>query len=257
MHFRNIFILGLGLLFSVSAGHAQKWKLRRYEAMAGFGTAHYFGDIGGTADESNLFGLKDIELVNTRLSFYLGARYKIRQNMAVKTNFIFGFLSGDDEGSKNNERNFAFSSKIFEPSVQFEYSILSEEQKFRSLAMFNKRGMLNNYSQFNIYGFAGLGAVLSWVTPEKNLVNWYDESLSKTALAMPIGIGVKYVLSSSLSLGFEFGGRLTLTDYLDGYTSDFSRWNDIYYFAVFNAVYRVKTSRKGLPVFGKGRGPFL
>jgi len=257
MRLRYIIVLVLGLLLSISAGYTQKWKLKRYEAIAGIGTAHYFGDIGGTADENNLFGLKDIEIFKTRPSLYLGVRYKIRQNMAVKANFIFGFISGDDEGSKNNERNFAFSSKIFEPSAQFEYSIISEEQKFRTTAMFNKRGMVNNYSQFNVYGFAGLGAVMAFPKAKKDLADRYDPDHPKAGLAFPMGIGVKYVFSADLSIGLEFGGRFTTTDYLDGYTSAYSKANDVYYFAVFNAVYRVKTSRRGFPVIGRRAGSFL
>jgi hypothetical protein len=56
-------LLPLLLLFIFSNGSmAQKWKLKRYEGIVGIGTAHYFGDIGGTADETNLFGLKDVAL---------------------------------------------------------------------------------------------------------------------------------------------------------------------------------------------------
>ena len=257
MHFSKLLFLYLGLAVFISFGSAQKWKLKRYEAVGGIGTAHYFGDIGGSADENNLFGLKDIEIFKTRPSFYLGARYKIRQNIAVKTNFIFGFLSGDDEGSKNNERNFAFSTKIFEPSVQFELSLISEEQKFRSNAMFNKRGMINNFSQFNVYGFAGIGAVAAWPKAKKDFTDRYEPGHSKTGLAFPLGVGVKYVVSADLSVGLEFGGRFTTTDYLDGYSSQYSKANDVYYFAVFNAIYRVKTSRRGWPVLGPRRASFL
>jgi opacity protein-like surface antigen len=257
MNLKNFAIFILLILFSVSGGYAQKWKLRRYEGVAGIGTAHYFGDIGGTADENNLFGIKDIELFNTRPSFYIGARYKIRHNMAVKTNFIFGFLKGDDEGSKNNERNLAFTSRIFEPSAQFEFSIISEEHKYRTNAMFNKRGMINNYSNYNIYAFAGVGGVFAWPKPKKELVNSYDTK-TEVGLAFPVGLGVKYVMSSSLSLGLEFGGRLTTEDLMDGYGNPlYSKANDVYYFAVFNAIYRVKTSRRGFPVIGKRRASFL
>ena len=177
--------------------------------------------------------------------------------MAVKTNFIFGFLKGDDEGSKNNERNCAFTSKIFEPSAQFEFSIISEEQKYRTNAMFNKRGMINNYSHYNIYAFAGVGGVFGWVKPLKELEDKYDPK-TEVGLVFPIGIGAKYVMSSNLSIGLEFGGRLTTEDYLDGYSHPvYSHANEVYYFAVFNAIYRVKTSRRGLPVIGKRRASFL
>ena len=257
MNLRKIIVLVFLVFFLFSGGYAQKWKLRRYEAVAGIGTAHYFGDIGGAANEHNLFGIRDIELFNTRPSFYLGARYKIRNNMAIKVNFIFGFLKGDDEGSKNNDRNLAFTSKIFEPSAQFEYSIISEEQKYRTSAMFNKRGMINNYSHYNIYAFAGIGSVFGWVAPLKELENFYEPK-TEFGLAFPIGLGLKYVMSSNLSIGFEFGGRLTTTDLLDGYHSEkFSHASDVYYFAVFNAIYRIKTSRRGFPILGKRRASLV
>jgi hypothetical protein len=79
-----------------------------------------------------------------------------------------------------------------------------------------------------------------------------------------MGLGFKYVMSSNLSIGAEFGGRLTTTDWLDGYApniihngSNYSKAQDIYYFAVFNVIYRIKTSRRGLPMFGKRRASFV
>ena len=254
-------LLPLLLLFIFSNGSmAQKWKLKRYEGIVGIGTAHYFGDIGGTADETNLFGLKDIEITKTRPSLYLGVRYKIRHNIAVKANFIYGFLSGNDEGSRNSDRNFAFSSGIIEPSFQVEYSIIPEEHRYRSSAMFNRRGMINNYSKFNIYLYAGIGGVIANDKPNDELLNSgrYEADHPKFGLAFPMGVGLKYVLSSNWSVGGEFGGRFTSTDYLDGYTSQFSKHNDVYYFFNFQAIYRVKTSRRGFPIlFGSRRTSFL
>lgn len=261
MNLRKFIILILAIFFFVSGGYAQKWKLRRYEAVAGIGTAHYFGDIGGAADENNLFGIKDIELFNTRPSFYLGIRYKLRHNMSIKTNFILGFLKGDDEGTYHefvNNRYCWFNSTIFEPSAQYEFSIISEEQKYRTNAMFNKRGMINNYSHYNIYAFAGVGGVFAWPDLHDYYESYYPEPGTKFGLAFPIGLGMKYVMSSNLSIGFEFGGRFTTTDLLDNYHVEHaSKANDIYYFAVFNAIYRVKTSRRGLPVLGKRRASFI
>jgi len=75
------------LTFSFSA-YGQKWKLTRYEVHFGLGTSNVFGDIGGTPDENNLFGLKDIRIKETGLSIYAGARYKNTNDMAVKLNLI-------------------------------------------------------------------------------------------------------------------------------------------------------------------------
>jgi hypothetical protein len=129
--------------------------------------------------------------------------------------------------------------------------------------MFNKRGMINNYSHYNLYAFAGVGGVFGWVKPLKNLGK-YNIDRSPAGLAFPLGLGFKYVMSANLSIGVEFGGRLTTTDWLDGYApnqiypgTNYSHANDVYYFANFNVIYRIKTSRRGLPMFGKRRASFV
>jgi hypothetical protein len=255
----------LVLIFSCTALTAQKWKLKRYEALIGVSSVNYFGDIGGSPTENNWFGIKDIQLLQTRPSIYVGARYKIRHNIAVKANFTFGFMSGSDEGTYHqtgpNDRNWAFTARIFEPSAQFEYSILSEEYRYRTAALFNKKGMLNNYSKFNVYVFGGVGAVKAWPKPNDEMVNSpvYEPDYKSFGLVIPAGLGLKYVISSYWSMGAEFGGRWTTNDYLDAYGNPlFSKYNDIYYFAVVNAIYRIKTSRRGYPIiFGPRRRSFI
>ena len=74
-------------LFSISlSSFGQKWKMTRYEAIFGIGAANYFGDIGGSPADGNMLGLRDLTLGDTRPSFYLGARYKILENLSVKFN---------------------------------------------------------------------------------------------------------------------------------------------------------------------------
>ena len=241
-------------------GEAQKWKLRRYEALFGVGFCNYFGDIGGAPTSDNWFGIKDLSLKHTRPSFYLGTRYKIRPNISVKMNLMYGFLAGDDEGGMNSDRGYAFSASIFEPSFQAEYSLISEEQRRRSSALYNKKGMMNNYSQFNLYLYAGIGAV--FFNPNVNdamkASPKYDPNHSKAGMVFPAGLGLKYVISQSWSVGVEFGIRFTTTDYLDGYTSQFSKRNDLYYFGHVHGIYRIKTSKEGYPIiFRRGRRPYL
>jgi len=64
---------------------------------------------------------------------------------------------------------------------------------------------------------------------------------------------VKYGLTPDWNIGFELGGRFTLTDYLDAFTSQWSKANDFYYFATFHIIYKLDTSRKGWPVLSKNR----
>ncbi len=232
---------------------AQKWKLKRYEAIAGIGTSNYFGDIGGSADENNLLGLKDIDLKSTKPSFSAGIRYRITSLWSAKLGLTYAWLSGDDQGSRNEARGFSYSTTLFEPSVQVEYSIIPEERRHSSTAWFNKRGMLNNYSRVNLYIFAGLGGAFFGVKPDSVLAENYDEEHKTTGMVIPAGVGLKYVIDDLWSVGFELGGRLTTTDYLDGYTSEWSNTNDIYYFGIINAIYKIRTTRKGIPYFFQGR----
>ena len=118
------------LILLPAVSHAQRWKLRRYEAMFGVGTSNFFGDIGGTSDKNNLFGFKDIQVQYTRPVFDVALRYKLSGEMAVKFSMIYGMIAGNDINSRNDQRNFAFRSTIFEPSLQFEYYILPEARGY-------------------------------------------------------------------------------------------------------------------------------
>jgi hypothetical protein len=230
---------------------AQKWKLTRYEAIIGIGTTNYFGDIGGSADKNSWFGIKDISLLRTRASLYAAARYKIEHDKAIKLSVTFGWLNGTDKGSKNASRNYSFNSFISEQTLQFEYSFLAEDRRRYSFALFNRRGMMNNYSKINVYGFLGVGGLFCIPSFKGILVNPESEIVQKTSFytgVIPAGIGLKLIYNNRYALGFEFGGRYVFSDVIDGLTSSYSKAKDIYYFGVFNLVYRIKTDRKGRPI---------
>ena len=256
---RVIPYLILLLIITPEHGEAQRWKLRRYEGIFGVGFLNYFGDIGGAATEKNWWGLRDLSIKQTRPSFYLGARYKIRPDMAVRVNLMYGYMKGDDAGSKNNDRGYAFTASVWEPSVVYEYSLITEEARRRSSAVYNRRGMMNNYSQISLYLYAGLGGV--FYNPKVNdaltTSSFYNPDPPKTGLVFPAGVGLKYVISDSWSVGADFGVHFALADYLDGYSSPFSKRNDLFYFGHVHGIYRIKTSKEGYPIlFRRGRRPF-
>ncbi len=245
----SIFTLVL-FLIGVQDADAQRWKLKRYRLYFGAGSANYFGDIGGAATPSNMMGLKDIQFQYTRPVIHVGALYKVMQALDVKYSINYGTMTGSDVGSKNDKRNLSFASSFFETSLQINYSFLRIGGS-KGGGIFSRRGMLNDYSALNIYGFVGAG--LLYFNPNTTALN--PKTLSKigeftnTTLVAPAGLGVYYVLSSSLEIGLEVGGRFTLSDYLDGYTSKFSKSYDIYYLTMLNAIYRIKTDRRGRPIF--------
>lgn len=241
------------ILLAVSVtGFSQRWKLKRYEVSFGAGSTNVYGDIGGTADVNNLFGLKDIRINETRYSLYAGARYKIKKDLAVKLNLFYGKGVSNDANSRNENRNFSFKTTLIEPSFQFEYAFLSEDRTMTSAKLYNRRGMVNNFTVFSAYGFAGIGGV--FFSPELNLGRSLlaGESASgygNFGVVLPIGLGIKYALNKDWSLGIEFGRRIAFTDYLDGLTTNWSDHNDTYYFGVIQAIYKLDTNRKGIPEF--------
>ncbi len=248
-----IFFILIVIPFTV---FSQKWKLTRYEATLGIGPTNYFGDIGGSADKSSWFGLKDISLLGTRPSIYASGRYKIEENMAVKVNLDFIFLGGRDAGSRNANRNYSFNTLGLEHSAQFEYSFLTEDRHKYSFALFNRRGMVNNFSRINFYAYLGLGglAFKPSFSPSKLPTNtptskfeFLNTSFQYTGI-IPAGIGLKYIYNNYYSFNIEFGGRYAMTDYLDGFTTKFSKYNDIYYSTSFSIVYRIRTDRRGYPM---------
>jgi hypothetical protein len=243
----------LAMLFIVlltDAVYGQRWKLRRYELGGGLGITQVFGDIGGTAETKNWFGLKDIKIDETRLAFGIFGRYKIDPVYSVKLNAILGFGNGTDADSRNN-RGREYKTKLFEISCQLEYYLIGEERRYRSAAMFNRRGMLNNYASFSAYGFLGLGMVYSnanviYTTADPGPYDVVKKN--NIGAVMPLGLGLKYIIDDRWLVNTELGYRISFSDYIEGFTqTQGSKHNDVYYFLTISASYRLETSRRGFP----------
>ena len=249
-------IIVLTAFICITFSNAQRWKLKRYEAIAGIGVANIFGDIGGTADEDNLYGIKDFKIRDSRPNLYLGLRYRLTEDQAVKLSIVNAIGTSKDLDSKNENRNYQFSTFLFEPSLQYEYYILNEDRNTKSSALFSHRGMVNAFSMISLYAFTGIGGVLyvPKVTYDSIFIPDKERFESKAGFSpvIPLGIGIKYVISADISLNFEFGGRLTFSDYIDGFNSDFSDANDVYYFGTFSVIYKLQTSRRGVPILFQG-----
>ncbi|PKP36937.1 MAG: hypothetical protein CVT98_06780 [Bacteroidetes bacterium HGW-Bacteroidetes-15] len=235
-----------------SFGYTQQWKLAPLELYGGIPTFHYFGDIGGSATESNLLGLKDITLRKLRPGINLGARYQIIKPLLIRGSYSFGFLAQSDINSRNEARNFAFSTIINEAYVSAELYIIPESDENYYYSIMQVRGGLRHFRQpLSLYVTLGAGGVHYRVTAKDALVGSSrfvgDKSFT---MVVPFGIGIKYAIMPKVSLGAELIARYTMTDYLDGVTSDFSEFNDIYYSLNINVNYKIQKTRKkniGLP----------
>jgi hypothetical protein len=221
---------------------SQRWKLRRAEVIVGFGASNYFGDIGGAADENNWMGLKDLDLFSTRPNISIGGRYRLTENMNLRGNVAFAYLEGTDLKSKNEQRQYAFSSSLFEFSGLFEYSLIPENSPVNFTLRGLWDGLRSNNANLNTYVFAGLGASYFDVNALDDLANSqrFNENKNLT-LVIPAGVGIKYPVAPMTHIGLEIGGRWAATDYLDGLTTKWSNAYDIYYFSVLSVVFKMET----------------
>jgi opacity protein-like surface antigen len=235
-----------------SSGFSQQWKLAPLELFGGIPTFQYFGDIGGSATESNLLGLKDISLSKLRPGITLGARYQIIKPLLIKGSYSFGLLAQSDINSINEARNYAFSAMINEVAFAAEFYLIPESDENYFYSIMQVRGGLRHYRQpLSLYVTLGAGGVHYKVTAKDALINSsrFDNSKSLT-IVVPVGIGIKYAVMPKISLGAELLARYTMTDYLDGVTTNFSEFNDIYYSLNLTVNYKIQKRVKrniGLP----------
>ena len=236
------YILWIFLLLLPLLSFSQRWKMERLEITAGFGASNYFGDIGGTMDKNNWLGLKDIDLFSTRPNVNFGARYRLNEEMNIRGNLVFAYLEGDDLKSRNEARNYAFSSSVYEFTVVYEYSIIPENNPVNYTLNSLMDGLRSNNANLNTYVFGGLGLNFFDVKAMKELADSdrFDPSTS-TSLVVPLGVGIKYPIASGIHVSLEVGGRWTTTDYLDGLTTRYSTANDVYYFSMLNVVIKINT----------------
>jgi hypothetical protein len=248
----KIFIILVVLFaFSFTDSFGQRWKFRRYEIGAGIGTMQMFADIGGTANQNNWFGLRDISFRETNLTASGNIRYKISPLMSFRTNINYGRGQGTDEGSRN-DRGRSYKLSLYEISGQYEYYFLKEDKKYRSSAVYNRRGMLNNYNSFCAYLYLGGGiAITNSTHGEAEVVEYdnYKPGINVSPVVL-FGVGVKYIIDDQKYINGDLGYRYGITDYLEGYKqTQGSKFNDVYYYISISFNYRLKTSRRNIPAF--------
>lgn len=237
-------IIVFGLLLIPLSGFSQNWKLSRSEIVYGVGINNYFGDIGG-ASSADASSFADFDIVYSRPVLTVGYRYKLYERLAIKGNLSYAYIHGSDVNSANENRNYTFSTNMFELNGHVEYHITEEKQMvtYRTMSM---RGKLQKFNAgFNLYVFMGVGGAYfkpkafddfdgsSRFTENKNLT-----------LVFPLGAGFKYPLTSTTYVGLELGAHFTTTDFIDGFKPDQSDSKDMYYFTVINVSTKIKKAKR-------------
>ena len=224
-------------LFTGLAGNAQSGNAGSYEFTGGIGATHIFGDIGGYSRGVNLIGLKDLSFRQTNLNLSAGIRYMILENVAARFSLAAGSFRSTDERGSNENRGFEAKCLFLEPTLTGEYYILRKDNgdNLRS-----SRGITNRslFSLLNVYVFTGVGGISYKINPNTVLEPRVSATRGFTAV-IPAGAGASLNYSEALSFGIELSGRYAFSDNLDGYTSVYSKSNDVYYIFNLTVGYRI------------------
>jgi hypothetical protein len=246
---KKFLLLIFTAFFLSQIADAQLWKLRRYELTAGLGTTQFFGDIGGFPRGKNILGFKDITFKHTRFNINTNFKYRILDDVNARVNLTFGYFHSTDVRGSNENRNFESQTFFFEPAIIGEYYFIKSSGENSFLFMKGKgSGSRSIFPSLDFYVFTGFGGLSYKVTPNEMLAPHATKTNGFTAV-IPAGIGVNMTYSSYFNFGVELGGRYSFSDAIDGYTSPYSKSNDIFYTLNFTFTYKIKTGQNGLPSF--------
>lgn len=234
--------LGIALLFfnAESKSYCQV-NLSKYEIGLTAGAFVYQGDLTPSPAGSYRTMKPTVNLFVNRIFNPL---------ISLRSSLFYGGLSGNDAAYKNpawrQQRNFSFTSKIFELSALLVYYPVNTDRKFYPY-VFGGGGLsvLNikrDWSKFNPEFFINedVAARLSVDAGHR---------LPKLIPVFPVGAGIQYSLTQKLSLIAETAYRLTTTDYLDGFSKAANpNLNDHYQSHTVGLLYKFgKQSTVGCP----------
>jgi hypothetical protein len=223
--------------------------MRRWEAVGGVGPSFFFGDIGGYSIGKNILGVKDMSYLQTRFDLNGNLKYRVNRTFNVRLSLTYALLHGTDDRGSNEGRAFEAATSMFEPALIGEYYFIKNYAE-NSYLFVKRRGSFISglLRSLDFYVFAGIGGNAYTVKGNDALVD-HGMTSKGFAAVIPGGLGATLVYSPNINFGLEVGGRYAFTDFLDGYTSQYSKANDVYYFLNFTVTYKLKTGPHGLPTF--------
>jgi len=199
--------------------------------LSAFGPSFLFGDVGGSTGEKALLGLNDWDIADTKTYWGLGGSVLFPSNIGIKGDLHYGKFTGSDVGSRMGQnRNWSYTSTIFEGTLQGMFVVMGGPYDLKG-----KSHML--------YFMGGVGQMLVYSDPQGDKVNRdVNGDLTKTSEytpVIPFGLGYQYRASHSLSVGVEFTYHYALSDFLDGWSSKYSKWDDGIGAANFTVAYQL------------------
>jgi Domain of unknown function (DUF6089) len=218
----------------------------KFEFGISAGTMIYQGDLsagylGYIQAPKPAFGLQ--------ASDYLDPYFSLRANLLV------GRIGADESTYSSpawrRERNFKFTSSVVEFSTELVWDLYGKTYQ-------------EGFRRFSPYLFAGLGFALLNVQRDWSSFNYayFGPKASATVglgidtlhkspsiiPVIPLGLGLRYMVTNQFSVNLEGAFRLTGSDYIDGfkYAADPTR-NDHYYSITLGLSYRLGINQGDCP----------
>ena len=186
--------------------------IAKFELGVSLGTFIYQGDLAPS----------HIGSVRTqKLGLNLFANKILNNSFLLRTNLAVGKLKGDDAKYANPEyrqqRNFYFTSSVIEISEQLLWNPLSKNYDSKGFSPYLFAGV--GYSFLNIKrDWSRFNAEYFPESTLNGLTTDIQHKLPKGIPVIPVGIGIRYALSSKIFIGAESSYRFISTDYLDGFS---------------------------------------
>ncbi len=194
-----------------------------------------YNEYGGGLGNLTYIGDVNQSFIPNKVNYAFSAFYKRNSKSyasALKLQLSFLRIAGNSSNESNLVRFgefVSFSNSTLELSIQGEYNFLDFGKK---LANTSRKVF------FTPYVFAGLGTTYTLVS--KNSFS-SSANFPNFSPVIPMGVGVKALLTHSLIIGAEINFRKTFTDKLDGIDDDqfssSSTGSDLYYTIGFNLSY--------------------
>ncbi len=252
----------------------------------GIGPNYMFGDAGG-ANFANAW-VTEWDVLYTRPSAYIGYQHDWNKTIGNKLLFMYHSFAGNDDNSRNEYRQFEFTSNAFEVSLQTQVYVFRGKFKRKTYDVFVYGGLSGVYyntewkytdithDPLNPIVYPGRGSSDYW--PGKDLYmdpgtkdQFYEEysvdpndpnsafKHDAALLAIPFGAGVRFPITYELYIGAEFGYHFPLgpdADFFDGYYTKWSNLNDAYANLSFTLTYRFAGDDDCYATYGRGQFKF-
>jgi len=221
----------------------------------GAGPSFFFGDVGGYTIGKNILGFKDMSYHQTRFDVNGSVKYRLTRTFNARVSFTYAMFHATDVRGSNEGRYLEATTSLFEPAIIGEYFFVKNYSENSYMFQRRKKAFIwQLLRSLDFYGFAGLGGAVYNVKGNEALIELQEDPARDLkdggiTAVIPVGLGTSLIYSPNLNFGLELGGRYAFTDFLDGYTSQYSKANDVYYFLNLTITYKLKTGRNGLPRF--------